>query len=342
MFNSVRAIAAAITILAPVVFAGEYNAALNDLGRAATSEEIAAWDIDVRPDFKGLPSGSGSVEEGEALWLDKCAVCHGDFGDSNEVFAPIGLGNITPDDIESGRVAALMNPAVIRTTLMKVSSLSTIWDYINRAMHWNAPKSLKTDEVYALVAYVLNLGYIVDYDFILSDENIADVQALMPNRNGTTRDHGLWAVGDKPDVVGSDCTTNCQVDTTVTSFLPAYAMNAHGNLRDQMREFGPYRGLQTAPVSAADAVVELVSGPPTDLLADNGCSGCHQMDKKLVGPGLSEIIAKYSQRSDAAEYLAGKIKNGGSGVWGSIAMPPMAQVDGESARIIAKWLAGKS
>lgn len=342
MFNSVKVFAAAITLLSPVVLADEYSAALNNLGRAATNEEVAAWDIDVRPDFKGLPAGSGSVEEGEALWLDKCAVCHGDFGDSNEVFSPIALGNITPEDIESGRVASLMNPAVIRTTLMKVSTVSTIWDYINRAMPWNAPKSLETDEVYALVAYLLNLGYIVDYDFTLSDENIAEVQALMPNRNGTTRDHGLWAVGDTPDVVGSDCTSNCQVDTTVTSFMPAYAMNAHGNLRDQMREFGPYRGLQTAPASEAAEAVGIVAGPPTDLLAENGCSGCHQMDKKLVGPAFSEIMAKYAQHSDAADYLIGKIKNGGSGVWGSMPMPPMAQVDDETVRTIATWLAGES
>lgn len=342
MFNSVKVFAAVLTLLAPVAFGDEYSSAFNSLGRSATAEEVAAWDIDVRPDFKGLPAGSGSVEEGEALWLDKCSVCHGDFGDSNEVFSPIALGNITAEDIERGRVASLMNPAAIRTTLMKVSTVSTIWDYINRAMPWNAPKSLETDEVYALVAYLLNLGYIVDYDFTLSDENISEVQALMPNRHGTTRDHGLWAVGDAPDVVGSDCTSNCQVDTTVTSFLPAYAMNAHGNLRDQMREFGPYRGLQTAPASETTATAERVAGPPTDLLAESGCSGCHQMDKKIVGPAFSDIMSKYAQRSDALDYLMVKIKNGGVGVWGNMPMPPMAQVNDETVRTIAKWLAGES
>ncbi len=341
MFNLGKVLAATITLMAPLAFAGEYGDALNALGRAATAEEVAAWDIDVRPDFKGLPAGSGSVEAGEEIWLDQCAACHGDFGDSNEVFAPIALGNINPQDIENGRVAALMNPAVVRTTLMKVSTLSTIWDYINRAMPWNAPKSLETDEVYALVAYLLNLGYIVDDDFVLNEQNIVDVQALMPNRNGTTRDHGLWAVTDKPDVVGSDCTKNCKVDTAVTSFLPAYAMNAHGNLRDQMRDFGPYRGLQTAPVAEAVAV-EAVIDRPTNVLAENGCNGCHQMDKPLVGPAFSAIIAKYSQRSDAADYLAEKIKNGGSGAWGSIPMPPMSQIDDETIRTIANWLASDS
>ena len=176
------------------VSGSEYPQAVDSLGRPATAAEVRAWDIDVRPDFQGLPPGRGSVEQGEALWLERCANCHGDFGDSNEMFAPIVLGNVTEADIESGQVAALTDPASVRTTFMKIATLSTLWDYINRAMPWNAPKSLTTDEVYAVVAYLLNLAYVVDYDFVLSDQNIAQVQQRMPNRNGMTRDHGLWSV----------------------------------------------------------------------------------------------------------------------------------------------------
>lgn len=330
----------ALLLLTPLAgFAGSYPDALNDLGRPATADEIAAWDIDVRPDFAGLPEGAGSVEDGEALWLDKCAVCHGDFGDSNEVFSPLVLGNITPDDIEMGRVAALQDPAVVRTTLMKVSSLSTIWDYINRAMPWNAPKSLSSDEVYALVAYLLNLGYLVDYDFVLSNNNINDIQAMMPNRNGMTTDHGLWSVNGTPDVVGSSCVTDCQIDTTVTSFLPDYAMNAHGNLKDQVRDYGPFPGIQTAPIDEPASVSAAPqASAPDALLMANGCTGCHQMENALVGPAFTAIRAKYAGQ-DAVEYLKGKIQNGGAGVWGSMAMPPMAQVDEEALQTIASWLA---
>ena len=194
-----------------------------DLGRPATDGEVAAWDIDVRPDFVGLPSGSGDVWEGEEIWLAQCASCHGDFGDSNEIFAPLVLGNITEEDIATGRVASLTDPAVTRTTLMKVPTLSTLWDYIYRAMPWNAPKTLSPDEVYALVAYLLNLGYVVDDDFVLSNTNMEETQARMPNRNGMSLDHGLWSVSGAPDVSGSSCTANCTVGTTVTSSLPAYA-----------------------------------------------------------------------------------------------------------------------
>src|SRR6476661_4359709 len=59
------------------------------IGRAATPKELQAWDIDVRPDFKGLPKGSGSVAQGQVVWETKCASCHGIFGESGEVFNPI-------------------------------------------------------------------------------------------------------------------------------------------------------------------------------------------------------------------------------------------------------------
>jgi S-disulfanyl-L-cysteine oxidoreductase SoxD len=173
------------------------------LGRPATPAEIKAWDIDVRPDFKGLPVGSGSVKKGQDVWESKCESCHGAFGESNEVFTPI-VGGTTKADMKIGRVAAMTVTSTTtiaqRTTLMKLSELSTLWDYINRAMPWNAPKTLTMEEVYAVTAYVLHLGEIVPADFVLSNENIRGVQATLPNRNGKTREHGMWNVDAKPDV----------------------------------------------------------------------------------------------------------------------------------------------
>lgn len=126
-------------------------------GRSATAREVAAWDIDVRPDFTGLPKGSGSVLAGQAVWEGKCASCHGTFGESNEVFTPL-IGGTTADDVAKGRVASLVNGRQPqKTTLMKAATVSTLWDYINRAMPWTAPKSLTTDEVYAVTAYMLNI-----------------------------------------------------------------------------------------------------------------------------------------------------------------------------------------
>src|SRR5258706_5774310 len=151
--------------------AGPYQ----EIAVTATAAEIAAWDIDVRPDFKGLPPGSGSVAKGQQVWEAKCAGCHGTSGESNEIFAPL-VGGTTAEDIRGGRVKSLVTGDVARTTLMKLSTISTLWDYINRAMPWDRPKSLTHEEVYASVAYILHLGDIVAADFVLSDRNIAEVQ----------------------------------------------------------------------------------------------------------------------------------------------------------------------
>ena len=103
------AIAAALSALA-LGAAHAQNTPWHNMGRDATPAEVKAWDIDVRPDFKGLPKGAGSVSLGETVWEAKCASCHGSFGESNEVFTPI-IGGTTKKDIETGRVAALVEGA---------------------------------------------------------------------------------------------------------------------------------------------------------------------------------------------------------------------------------------
>ena len=314
------------------------------IGRDATPKEVAAWDIDVRPDFKGLPAGSGSVQRGQDVWEAKCASCHGVFGESNEVFSPL-VGGTTPEDIKTGRVARLRDAGFPgRTTLMKVPTVSTLWDYIHRAMPWNQPKSLNTEEVYAVTAYLLNLGGIVPDDFTLSDKNIAKVQERMPNRNGMTTSHALWPGPEfgknrKPDTSAKACMRDCAVETKVASSLPDFARNNHGNLADQNRPVGAQRGVQTAdptttpkPAPAADAAGKA----PMALLEKNTCTACHAADSKLVGPAFAEIAKKYSGQAD---YLAGRIRAGSNGVWGNIPMPPQSLGEDE-AQVIARWLAG--
>jgi S-disulfanyl-L-cysteine oxidoreductase SoxD len=325
-------------------------AGFEGVGRDATPDEVAAWDIDVRPDFTGLPPGAGDVYTGEELWIEKCSSCHGDFGDANHVFVPL-IGNTTTDDIETGRVASLASGGAVRTTFTKVATVSTLWDYIHRAMPWDAPKSLSHDEVYALLAYMLNLAEIVPMDYVLSHENIAEVQARMPNRNGMTRVHGLWKIDGTPDTDNTDCMRDCKAEVEVLSALPDYARPAHGNLADQNRAWGPIRGALTlaegetdeAPAaaepaleapsssSANDAAVELISG--------YGCQACHGMDRRIVGPGFTDIAEKYRDQDDAVAYLTDKIQQGGSGVWGAIPMPPQPQVSDEDAAAIANWIA---
>ena len=340
------------------------------IGRTATPEEIKAWDIDVRPDFKGLPTGRGSVSQGEVVWESKCASCHGSFGESSEVFTPIA-GGTTAEDMKTGRVDGLLPGAnqPHRTSLMKLSTLSTFWDYINRAMPWNAPKTLTTDEVYAATAYILYLGNVLPADFTLSSSNVREVQAMLPNRNGMTTLHALWPGTElggkrKPDVQGSACMTNCGNEVVIKSFLPDYARNSHGNLADQSRPLGPSRGVDTASAaSSADTVVNGESNKPlrqenralvaiesianspatvdaakvNALLQKNACLACHGIDSKLVGPSFREVADRYKDHVDVVNILSGKIRSGGQGAWGAMAMPAQA-VSSEESIQLAQWL----
>lgn len=218
------------------------------IGRAPTPSELSAWDIDVRADFKGLPPGAGSVSQGQGVWEAKCAGCHGVFGESNEVFTPL-IGGTTSRDIETGRVQSLITlTQPHRTTLMRLSKLSTLWDYIHRAMPWNAPKSLSVNEVYAVTAYLLSLADVVPADFTLDQRNIADVQLRLPNRNGKVFDPALWDVAGRPDVRSLPCMSACPATGRITSAQPDSELGSNGNLFEQNRRVGPVRGIASVPV----------------------------------------------------------------------------------------------
>jgi len=315
--------------------------AFEGLGRIATPEEVKAWDIDVRPDFVGLPKGSGSVAKGMDVWESQCASCHGVFGESNEVFTPI-VGGTTAEDIKNGRVQSLKDgSSPQRTTLMKVPTLSTLWDYINRAMPWTAPKSLSTEEVYAVTAYILNMGGIVGDDFVLSDKNMAETQARLPNRNGMQTNHGMWLPSGKPDVKEVRCMSNCKPDAKVISFLPDYARDAHGNLNDQNRLVGPVRGVVTVAVDDKAAVPKLSMHSGESLFSANGCVACHGIDNKKLGPSVVAVANKYADKPGAKAYLAGKIKSGSSGVWGEMPMPAQAHLADEDINALSAWFLSK-
>ena len=368
---------AAHAIIMPAI--AQLTSKYEDVGRKATTNEVAAWDIDVRPDFKGLPKGMGSVSQGEKVWDAQCASCHGSFGENNSVFSAL-VGYTTKKDVETGRVASLMPDAAtpIRTTMMKVSQLSTLWDYINRAMPWTAPKSLKPNEVYAVTAYLLNIANVVPEDFILSDTNMVETQKKLPNRRGMTTTHAMWPGKEfggltKPDVQGKNCMINCLTEANVASFLPEHARNAHGNLAEQTRTFGPSVGADTSkpavgsnaetkkavvlsatPASkasektvekpaeksiekAADKASPLKSADVSGILSKNACSACHGIDNKIVGPAFKEIATKQGSMADAVGYLTAKIKSGGSGIYGAIPMPAQSLSDAD-AKKVALWI----
>jgi cytochrome c551/c552 len=341
--KTVLGLAAALVSLA----ASAQAVSFPGIGRSATAQEVQAWDIDVRPDLKGLPKGSGTVSKGQEVWEGKCASCHGVFGEANNVFAPL-VGGTTAADIKSGRVATLQRPDYPgRTTLMKLSQVSTLWDYVNRAMPWNQPKSLTVEEVYAVTAYILHLGEIVPGDFTLSDANIAEVQKKLPNRDGMSTNHGLWPgpeFGSQagPDVRAKACMSNCAAEPKVVSSLPDFSRDSHGNLADQNRLVGPQRGANTARAQAASAQKSPAasnaspdSAAARTLAQASNCTACHAADRKIIGPSWADISSKHRGQ---AKYLSEKILSGGSGVWGSIPMPAQA-ISAEQAQQLGNWLA---
>src|SRR5688572_176526 len=307
------------------------------VGRTALPEEIRAWDIDVRPDFAGLPPGSGSVARGQQLWDEQCASCHGVFGESTEIYRPI-VGGTTAEDTKTGRAATLASDAPLVTTLSKLSTVSTLWDYIRRAMPWTAPKSLSSDDVYALVAYILNLGDIVPAAFVLGDGNIREVQAILPNRFGAVPHEGLWNVDGRPDVKNVACMKDCPTRAEITSEFPERALAAHGSPADQHRPWGPVRGVSINASAPARAGSGKEATTAQQLAQRAGCLDCHGIEKAVVGPGFTQIASRYrSAEGDPTVRLQAAVRSGGAGVWGAIPMPPQ-RLDDSNLRTIIKWI----
>ncbi len=182
----------ALTVATPAL-AGKF-----DLGRKATQAEVSAWDIDVRPDGKGLPEGKGTVAQGEEIYAEKCASCHGEFGEGIDRWPVLAGGQ-----------GSLKSERPVKTIGSYWPYLSTVFDYINRAMPFGEAQSLEPNEVYAITAYLLNLNDIVDAEFELSNQNF--VETRLPNEANFIAD----ARPDTPVVAkgAEPCMTDCKPGT---------------------------------------------------------------------------------------------------------------------------------
>jgi mono/diheme cytochrome c family protein len=172
------------------------------IGREAKAEEIAGWDIDIRPDGEGLLAGRGTVKDGEAIFGQRCAGCHGEFGE--------GVGRWPA---LAGGAGTLTDDRPLKTIGSYWPYASTIIDYIRRAQPFGNAQSLRTDELYAVVAYLLFLNDIVDQNFVLTQETFRKIR--MPNEQGfhdddrETVERAFW----NPN----PCMTNCKSDVTITA-----------------------------------------------------------------------------------------------------------------------------
>ncbi len=144
------------------------------VGRLPTQAEFKAWDIAIGPDGRELPPGSGTAKAGKAVYDAKCAVCHGPTGKEG------------PQDVLAGGKGTLNTPKPLKTVGSYWPYATTLWDFTNRAMPFNAPGSLTPDEVYAATAYVLYLNGIVGETDIIDARTLPQVK--MPNRDAFVPD----------------------------------------------------------------------------------------------------------------------------------------------------------
>ena len=170
-----------------------------NLGKIATAEEVAGWDIDVRPDGLGAPIGMGNAIDGEDVYADLCAACHGDFGEGVDRWPELvgGEGSLDTHD-------------PLKTTGSYWPYASTLYDYVYRAMPFGEAQSLSYDETYQIVAFLLYMNDIIEDDFDVSHENIGTIE--MPNRDG------FFMPDPRPDaqpVSTEPCMANCNIATNI-------------------------------------------------------------------------------------------------------------------------------
>jgi len=141
-----------------------------DLGQPASPEDFAAWDISILPDGRGLPAGSGTPQQGERIYTQHCAGCHG----------PKGAGKPN-DQLVGGQGSLAGTQAPVKTVGSYWPYATTIFDYVRRSMPLTAPQSLSNDEVYAVTAYLLHLNGIIGENDAVDADSLPRVK--MPNRS---------------------------------------------------------------------------------------------------------------------------------------------------------------
>lgn len=284
------------------------------LGRTATPEEVAAWNIDVRPDGQGLPEGRGDVETGEEVFAEKCAICHGDFGEGVDRWPVLAGGHDT-----------IASEHPVKTIGSYWPYLSTVWDYVNRAMPFGDAQSLTADEVYAITAYLLYVNDLVDDDYELSHENFQETR--LPNEENFFADDRtespLWGPREA-------CMTDCKLTVEITRRAAVIDVTPEETAAAAAEGEAPSAEAPAAEAPAEEAPVEVAAVPALDeALVAKGkkvfkkCKSCHQVGegaKNRSGPILTTIVGanagavegyKYSKalKAAAAEGLVWDVAN---------------------------------
>ena len=294
------------------------------IGRIALPEEVAAWDLDVRPDGHGLPIGSGSVSDGDDIFQDQCAICHGVFAEGADNWPKLagGRGTLDHDD-------------PLKTVGSYWPYLSTVWDYINRSMPFGNAQSLTADEVYAITAYILYSNDLVDDDFVLSSDNFLEVK--LPNEDGFFIDDReetelpLFSV--EPCMVDCKETVEITMRATVLDVTPVAILEAAPQdsaatpavaVQEDAGEQESAAPAEEAPAVVAAAAPAASGGLDMDLVAKGEnvfkkCSACHQVGEgatNRTGPHLNGVMGRAFGGVDGFRYSNTMAQMGQDGmVW---------------------------
>ena len=276
------------------------------LGREAHPDEIAAWDIDVRPDGQGLPAGEGDVWTGEEVFIEKCAACHGDFGEA------VGRWPVL-----AGGWDSLQHKDPVKTIGSYWPYLSTVYDYVNRAMPFGFSQSLEPDEIYAITAYLLYLNNIVEDDFVLSNENFTEVR--LPNEGNFYLDDRLeteFPVFVRPEICMENCKESVEITmrATVLDVTPEEdgTPDAEASTEEAVAETVAEASAADATAEAEEpATAEIVATSIDPALVDEGegvfrkCKACHQVGEGAAnrsGPHLNGLVGRVIGGVDGFRY----------------------------------------
>lgn len=284
------------------------------LGRTALPEEIASWNHDVSPDGTGLPVGSGNAYDGEEVFAEHCAICHGDFAEGVDNWPKLAGGADTLADEDPLKTVGSYWP-----------HLSTAFDYVKRSMPFGAAQTLSDDDVYAIVAYILYSNDLVDDDFELSNENFLEVE--MPNKDGfilddrETSEAHFW----KAEPCMSDCKETVEITMRAT-VLDVTPDEPDAEEAAAPAEEAPAEEAKVEEAAAEEAPKEEVAVAALDAdLVKKGekvfkkCKACHQVGegaKNKTGPHLNNVMGRAFGGMEGFKYSKTMAQMGEDGeVW---------------------------
>mgnify|MGYP003396841825 FL=1 len=304
---------AAAGALVPALIAAPAPAETLGLGRPALPEELAAWDLDVRPDGLGLPEGSGDVLTGEELFSENCASCHGEFGEAVDRWPRLAGGQGTLADADPDKTIGSYWPY-----------LSTTWDYVHRSMPFGNAQSLEPDQVYAITAYLLYVNDLVDEDFVLSNENFQEVR--LPNEGGFIVDDRDTT--EVPAFTREPCMENCKESVEITMHATVLDVTP-GDAADDAEALAEAAPAEPASEAAAEPATEAAaegaaSAVDADLAAAGEkvfkkCAACHKVGedaKNTTGPVLNGVVGRTVGTVEGFKYSIPMTDAGAGGkVW---------------------------